>query len=146
MEIIFDVSIGILEVKNDSDQTYAIKASSGNGACLNKATETCFKSKGVGAIPLGIYHLSSSDASDPGSVHDYIRNKLGDWGDWRIPLTPDSSTNTEGRNGLYLHGGSKVGSAGCIDAGGGVYGNSSTDRLFSDIKKASGFVVLRVIK
>ena len=42
---------------------------------------------------------------------------LGDWGLYRVPLTPSSKTNTFGRKDFYIHGGDKPGSAGCIDIG-----------------------------
>ena len=37
------------------------------------------------------------------------------WGDYRIPITPQSGTNTYGRGGFYVHGGGVAGSIGCID-------------------------------
>lgn len=37
------------------------------------------------------------------------------WGNQRAELTADPSTNTYGRSGFYIHGGSNPGSAGCID-------------------------------
>ena len=37
------------------------------------------------------------------------------WGSYRAPLLPDNDTDTFGRDDMYLHGGSKVGSIGCID-------------------------------
>lgn len=41
----------------------------------------------------------------------------GDWGRGRVPLRPAPGTNTRGRRGFYIHGGSLPGSAGCIDVG-----------------------------
>ena len=37
------------------------------------------------------------------------------WGSFRAPLNPHSDTETFGRDNMYLHGGSNVGSIGCID-------------------------------
>jgi RHS repeat-associated protein len=68
-----------------------------------------------GPIPPGNYSLDPSQISEGG----FLRNLLGDWGKYRAPLTPDSSTNTYGRDGFFLHGGKKPGSAGCIDVGSG---------------------------
>jgi hypothetical protein len=48
-------------------------------------------------------------------------------------LTPNSDTNVFGRSGFFLHGGQFAGSAGCIDIGGGVFGNKQTDQLLQDI-------------
>ncbi len=68
-----------------------------------------------GPIPPGNYSLDPSQISEGG----FLRNLLGDWGKYRTPLTPDSSTNTYERDGFFLHGGKKPGSAGCIDIGDG---------------------------
>lgn len=68
-----------------------------------------------GPIPPGNYSLDTSQISEGG----FLRNLLGDWGKYRAPLTPDSSTNTYGRDGFFLHGGKNPGSAGCIDVGSG---------------------------
>jgi hypothetical protein len=37
------------------------------------------------------------------------------WGDYRVWLEPQSGTNTYGRGGFSIHGGSEPGSVGCID-------------------------------
>lgn len=68
-----------------------------------------------GPIPPGTYSLDPKQISEGG----FIRNLLGDWGQYRAPLTPNSSTNTYGRDGFFLHGGNTPGSAGCIDIGSG---------------------------
>jgi hypothetical protein len=48
-------------------------------------------------------------------------------------MIPNIGTNTFERPGFYMHGGSLPGSAGCIDVGGGVFGNAETDQLLNDI-------------
>jgi hypothetical protein len=58
----------------------------------------------------------------------------GDWGSRNAPLIPYSYTDTHNRDSFYIHEGSLPGSAGCIDAGGGLFGNEQTRRLFEDIK------------
>ncbi|MCU7966182.1 MAG: DUF2778 domain-containing protein, partial [gamma proteobacterium symbiont of Bathyaustriella thionipta] len=68
-----------------------------------------------GPIPPGTYSLNPKQISEGG----FLRNLLADWGKYRVPITPDSTTNTFGRDGFFLHGGKKPGSAGCIDVGGG---------------------------
>ena len=70
---------------------------------------------GKGPIPPGSYSLDPQQISEGG----FVRNLLGDWGQYRVPLVPDSSTETYGRSGFFLHGGTKPGSAGCIDVGSG---------------------------
>ena len=50
---------------------------------------------------------------------------------WRARLHPISAKTD--RYGFFLHGGSMAGSAGCIDIGGGILGNESTDGLLKDL-------------
>ena len=66
-----------------------------------------------GPIPPGEYDL------DPGKITpgNWMRDLTGDWGNWRVPLEPRPGTDTKGRNGFFMHGGKKPGSAGCIDLG-----------------------------
>jgi len=107
---------------------YTIPASSGSTEC------GCSPSaQDRGPIPSGLYNLDTSQLSNPGRVGDLLRNLRGDWGDWRVPLTPAPGTVTYGRSGFFLHGGSYPGSAGCIDVGGGIFGNDLTDQLLKDL-------------
>lgn len=46
-----------------------------------------------------------------------LRNLLGDWGRYRVPLHPDKGTDTYGRKNFFLHGGRESGTGGCIDVG-----------------------------
>lgn len=66
-----------------------------------------------GPIPAGNYTLNPPEISPGG----FLRNLLGDWGNYRVPLHPDAGTDTFGRSNFFLHGGTKPGSAGCIDIG-----------------------------
>lgn len=87
-----------------------------------------------GPIPPGEYTLFSKDLDDPAIPYDILRNYiLGDWGDWRITLKPCCGTETFGRSGFFIHGGARPGSAGCIDIGGGIFGNALTEQLKNDI-------------
>jgi len=128
--IAFDPSTGTLRVDPELDgrSPYNMPASSGKPNCGCDAS-----AKDRGPIPSGSYTLHTSQLSNPGRIGDILRNMRGDWGDWRAPLTPDPGTNTLDRSGFFLHGGSYPGSAGCIDVGGGVFGNSQTDQLLRDI-------------
>ncbi len=83
-----------------------------------------------GPIPLGTYTANPAQISEGG----WLRNLLGDWGKFRVPLAPDPSTQTFNRSNFFLHGGDKPGSAGCIDVG-----HSDTD-LFSHLRNAPGIV------
>ena len=68
-----------------------------------------------GPIPEGEYTLNPEEISHVTGVKAWVRNKLGDWGNFRVPLHASDGTNTHGRDGIMLHGGRKPGSAGCID-------------------------------
>jgi hypothetical protein len=75
-------------------------ASSGRPNCGCDET-----SKNKGPIPKGHYTLNNKQLSNPSALGDIVRNLRGDWGDWRVPLTPSPGTNTHGRSGFFLHGG-----------------------------------------
>jgi RHS repeat-associated protein len=128
--IAFDPTTGTLSVDPEIEgrSPYNMPASSGRPNCGCDAS-----SPGKGPIPSGSYTLYTNQLSNPGLIGDIIRNMKADWGDWRAPLTPDSGTDTFGRKDFFLHGGSRPGSGGCIDVGGGKFGNSQTDRLLRDI-------------
>jgi len=83
---------------------------------------------GQGPIPLGTYTAQPSQISEGG----WLRNLLGDWGRFRVPLKADTGTRTFGRDGFFLHGGKEPGSAGCIDVGG------SDTNLFGHLRNAPG--------
>lgn len=73
-----------------------------------------------GPIPPGGYTLNSGDISEANGLRYLLRNNpWSDWGHYRVPLVPDPNTDTHGRGGFFLHGGSRPGSLGCIDVGKG---------------------------
>jgi hypothetical protein len=87
-----------------------------------------------GPIPPGTYTLNPSEISEGG----FFRNLLGDWGQYRVPLHPDASTETYDRKNFFLHGGKKPGSAGCIDVGG------KDKELFPQLIKHNGLIPVTV--
>ena len=123
-----DGSILIIDPEVEGRDPYSVPATSGDPECGCDET-----TKKKGPIPKGNYNLYADQLSNPGTLGDLARNTQGDWGDWRVPLKPTSSTNTHGRDGFFLHGGGIAGSAGCIDVGGGLSGNAITDQILSDI-------------
>lgn len=44
-----------------------------------------------------------------------VRTPRSAWGNFRLTIHPYPSTQTHGRGGFFIHGGSVPGSAGCID-------------------------------
>jgi len=129
----FNVSTGRLRVdpQQPGRDPYEIDASSGRDGCLNNPA--CSDRPYEGPVPEGEYEINTSEISDPGVIGDFLRNRLGDWGDFRAPLRPTEGTDTHGRDGFYLHGGDTPGSAGCIDVGGGEMGSPTTDQLLEDL-------------
>ncbi len=75
----------------------------------------------------------------------YRPDSPGDWGDWRIRIHAKPTTNTWGRDKFFIHGGSFDGSAGCIDIGGGQWGNNQTDRLANLIAASKVNIDLEVV-
>jgi len=121
--------------------SYKVRATSGRPDC-GECTE---RDRDKGPIPKGNYRLYAQDLSDPGPVGDGLRNLRADWGDWRVKLWPDEPAATFGRDGFYLHGGWQPGSAGCIDVGGGIFGDDITNRLANDISAdPDGIIHVRV--
>ena len=91
--------------------------------------------------------ISASDITDPNWVGDIARSATGDWGDWGVVLQPGPATNTLGRSGFFLHGGKSPGSAGCIDIGGGMFGDTETDQVLEALKAdADGTIPLEVVR
>ncbi|MBT0893803.1 DUF2778 domain-containing protein [Geobacter hydrogenophilus] len=129
----FSASQGKLTV-TDSRGTYTVNATSGRGNCLNNPA--CQPRENVGPLPSGQYFIFRREINNPNALGDLARNIFtGDWGDWRAPIRTSSWSAPYGRKGFFLHGGTSPGSAGCIDIGGGVFGNSTTDRVLKSIKE-----------
>jgi hypothetical protein len=117
-----------LDVFLSNTTTFTLTATSGMGEYMNDPAHS--NRRGEGPLPIGTYTVNPRELSDPNIVLDYRLNWMdGDWGDWNIPLHPARGTITHGRSGFYIHGGSKEGSLGCIDIGGGINGNTETNRL-----------------
>ncbi|MGC8917683.1 MAG: tlde1 domain-containing protein, partial [Thermoanaerobaculum sp.] len=107
--------------------------------------------KNVGPIPEGLYYTGEiqelSDLSffqrivvEASKLPALAGIKFGPWpggtvawGSARTPLTPAPTTNTFGRGGFFIHGGSgSLKSAGCIDLG------SGGDRFFATLQVMPG--------
>lgn len=133
VRLVFDVRKGILIVNTgrDGEASYAIAATSGRDQYMNNPD---FESnKNYGPIPRGVYEIHVSELEDKGLLTDIGRRAMADWGDWRVRLHRKDGKKPYDRTDFFLHGGDKPGSAGCIDIGGGIFGNKSTDRLFRDL-------------
>lgn len=131
MNMKFHIAKGRLDITSPGGSCYSLRATSGKGGCMNNAS--CTASAFEGPIPIGKYTANPKELSDPNVLQQVKLSFYGDWGDWNIPFHPKAGTNTFGRTGFYLHGGSKEGSAGCIDIGGGFSGNKETNLLKKDM-------------
>ena len=138
MKIEFYIRRGVLTAI-DGGERVRLDASSGRASCKNNPSIECQKKPFEGPLPVGEYYLNPSDLSDPNFLGDAVRSLLtmSDWGDFRIRLYSRGRTKTYGRSNFFIHGGMSPGSAGCIDVGGGVFGNKLTDKLKEMIRRQS---------
>ena len=131
-----DVSVSggfmIVDPELPLEPPYVVSITTGRGQCMNN--DKCTKVSNQGPIPYGKYTLNVSEISKPGLLGTLLRQTQGDWGSWRVPLHPLPATQTFGRSGFFLHGGAIPGSAGCVDFGGGIFGNALTNKLLQDIR------------
>ena len=73
------------------------------------------KIRDVGPTPEGTYYILVNEKRTKwNSVRTHILRHAG-WGDYGWSLHPEPNTETYGRSGFFIHGGSEWGSAGCID-------------------------------
>lgn len=129
--IVFDPSRGVLTVDPEvkGRQPYSLPASSGRQNCGCNASDP-----NMGPIPYGGYTINTTQVQQLTVWQTLKRNiRSGDWGSWNAPLIPNPNTNTYNRSGFYIHEGMFPGSAGCIDVGGGLFGNDLTKQLLRDI-------------
>lgn len=131
----YDTRNGTLTVDpQNGSAPYTIQGSSGLDGAMNNPNAS--SQPWSGPIPPGQYQAESAAAltgiSPLGSAARVLFGR-GDWGSFRVPLVAYPGTDTFGRDGFFLHGGAFEGSAGCIDVGGGFFGNSDTERLIQDI-------------
>ena len=122
----FDRGQGRLNVYDDNaNLMFSTSGSTGEGHFMNNPM---FSEGENGPIPGGVFTIDPTELSDPSFLWDIGRNFASDWGDWRVPLHP-ATPMPPGRGGFFLHGGTQPGTIGCIDIGGGVFGDSTTDAV-----------------
>lgn len=100
-------NVGTLTFIDSDGKIYNYRATSGRIGITDQTQED------KGPIPKGSYTILPHEISK-GS---FKRSLIGDWGAYRVRLHEDMGTQTYGRKNFFLHGGSKDGSAGCIDIG-----------------------------
>ncbi len=146
VDFAFVISEGLLSI-HVSGFEGVLQATSGRlDACMNSAALLCQLIKDTGPIPVGTYYIDPQELDAAGALINLGRLAAyrADWGSFRVPLHPDTSTVTYGRSGFFLHGGMRKGSAGCIDVGGGLLGNEGTKKLVQAILSRQRDLVLEV--
>jgi RHS repeat-associated protein len=148
--MVYSISRGTLTVAPEfpGESAYTLPATSGAaGPCMNNPA--CTSRRDQGPVPVGTYFIDPDKLIDPGAPEDWLKNHKyvfgPDWGDWQAPLRPHADTNTFGRTGFWLHGGRRPSSRGCIDIGGGIFGDAMTDRVRRDILRSDRPVVVVVV-
>lgn len=68
-----------------------------------------------GPIPEGSYWVQPSQMWENNWFKSLVRSPRSAWGNFRLTIHPHPGTQTYGRGGFFIHGGSVPGSAGCID-------------------------------
>lgn len=68
-----------------------------------------------GPIPAGRYWIQPSQLWENNWFKSALRAPRGAWGNFRLTIHPYPGTQTHGRGGFFIHGGTSPGSAGCID-------------------------------
>jgi len=64
------------------------------------------------------------------AVSTFTQGGEDPWGNYRITIHPYPSTKVGDRGGFFIHGGSRPGSAGCIDL------TTNMDQFVADLKEA----------
>ncbi len=145
--MIFRISAHALTIRTQKKE-FTVHATSGKGKYLNNNSIESQSASYQGVTPVGKYRIKPQEFSDPNIIIDLKRNIIdgADWGDWRVRLhnKTDEGFNYYGRNNFFLHCGSKQGSAGCIDIGGSITGNTNTERVALVIKKSIKPILLEV--
>ena len=72
----------------------------------------------LGPIPEGRYWINPTELWENGILKFHASR--ASWGDFRISLHPYRGTNHRGRGGFFIHGGTSLGSGGCIDLTGNM--------------------------
>jgi len=103
----------------------------------------------IGTIPQGNYTFTM-DGIQTISTRNIMLGAIGrgewrggtdSWGDTRVWLTPSPYTETYGRGGFTIHGGSTPGSRGCLDL---VGNNNAFFNALQNVTGGQNQVILRV--
>lgn len=132
---------------NKTENKFSLKATSGSEDLELMSNPEKTNREG-GPIPIGKYHLIPSELNDLNAnifKRWWLNEFGGDWGSFLIRIHKDPS-NINKRDGFFLHGGDRLGTAGCIDVGGGIKGNDTTKKLVKLIKGSTNSIPLEVTK
>lgn len=87
------------------------------------------RQRSSGPIPAGTYWIRPDEFWENAW---YRMGSRAAWGNYRITIHPFRPTETYGRGGFFIHGGTAPGSAGCIDL------ISEMDRFYNDLRAEVG--------
>lgn len=85
----------------------------------------------TGPIPEGTYWIRP-DELDDNWLNTLSSDFAAAWGRYRITIHPFTTTETFGRGGFFIHGGTTPGSAGCIDL------TDRMNRFVADLRRELG--------
>jgi len=85
-----------------------------------------------GPIPAGEYWVQPSQLWENNWLKSALNSSRSAWGNFRLTIHPYPGTQTYGRGGFFIHGGTAAGSAGCIDL------VLNIDRFVEQLKKELG--------
>jgi RHS repeat-associated protein len=141
----YSISTGqlIIDPERPGAAPYVVSATSGKGPCTNQSE--CQNKKDTGPIPAGVYFMNAEEISEPSAAGDIARlvRSREDWGSFRVRIHHVNGLAPEpfGRSEFFLHGGMFSGSAGCIDVGGGLFGNARTRQILQDLRSDPDHVI-----
>lgn len=70
--------------------------------------------RNLGPIPAGNYWVQPSQLWENNWLKSALRSSRSAWGNSRLTIHPYPNTETHGRGGFFIHGGTTPGSAGCM--------------------------------
>jgi hypothetical protein len=103
----------ILTMKGKRVYTYHAVSGRGDGHGNFPLDAKAQHAQSTGPIPEGTYWITPSELVTNSWMHPAMVTSA--WDNYRIIIHPFPTTDTFGRGGMFIHGGSEPGSAGCID-------------------------------
>ncbi len=141
------INAAFLAIYLNGDLSRTIRATSGRPQMMNQVR---YVDSPGGPIYPGSYAMNKKHLRKGflKAVARFLKTRQ-DWGSFRIPLEPlfDLPESRDDGKRFQMHGGWFDGSAGCIDGGGGILGNSNTQAIIDAIANSpQEYILLEVIE